>query len=210
LFILRRWTCTFNILSLSLSSEQQVIIQFLPKEKIHPTQIHRRLAAHSGLETYSLRSVQCWCQLFDCGRQNLRDDPKSGRAPVDHLDAKPITCLEAMDVSPATILSRLHNSLGMTNFHLHSVPHKLTDDLRRVRVTKCGEPLRALEPRQGTNFRHITTSQAMRAGFTFNTSTPQNGRSLAMKCLKGWTRLSALLSLCSRLFGSSRAFTCWI
>jgi phospholipase/lecithinase/hemolysin len=58
LFIWHRWRCTFNILSLSMNYEQRVIIQFLYKEKVHPTQIHRRLAAQYVLEIYSLRNVQ--------------------------------------------------------------------------------------------------------------------------------------------------------
>jgi hypothetical protein len=79
--------------------------------------------------------------------------------------------------------NRLHNSLGMKNFHLRWVSHQLTDDLRQMRVAKCSELLRALEAMQRTHF--ATLSQVMRAGFTSNTSTPHNGRSLAMKCLKG-------------------------
>jgi hypothetical protein len=125
-----------------MSHEQRVMIQFLHKEKGHPTQIHRRLAVQYGLETYSLRKVQHWYQLFDCGRENLHHDPMSGRPQIHHLDAKIIACLEkepfpwacllgeALDVSPATVLSCLHNSLGMKNFHLRWVPHQLTDGLR--------------------------------------------------------------------------------
>jgi hypothetical protein len=56
--MLRRGIRVFNILSLSMSYQQRVIIQFLHKEKIHLTQIHRRLAAQYGIETYSLQSVQ--------------------------------------------------------------------------------------------------------------------------------------------------------
>jgi hypothetical protein len=37
---------------------------------------------------------------------------------------------------------------GNENFHLRCVPHQLTDDLRQVRVAKCGEPLRPLETMQ--------------------------------------------------------------
>jgi DNA-binding Lrp family transcriptional regulator len=49
---------------------------------------------------------------------------------IDHIDAKIIACLEgepfasayslpeALDVSPATVLSRLHNSLEMKIVHL--------------------------------------------------------------------------------------------
>jgi hypothetical protein len=53
--------------------------------------------------------------------------------------------VESLDVSPATALSRLHNSLGTKNFHLRSVPQQLTDGPWEVRVAKCGELLRMLE-----------------------------------------------------------------
>jgi hypothetical protein len=49
---------------------------------------------------------------------------------------------EALDLSPTTVLSRSRNPLGMKNFHLRWVLHQLTDDLRHVRVAKCGGLLR--------------------------------------------------------------------
>jgi hypothetical protein len=171
--------------------EQRFIIQFLHKETVHPAQIHRRLAAQYGLETYSLRRVQHWCKLFNCERQGLHNDLRSGIPPIDHSNAKIIACLErepfssapslveALEMSPPTVLSRLRNSLGTDNCHLRWVTHQLTDDLRQMRVAKCGEFLLRLEAMQRTHFRHI--SQAMRAGFTSNASTFHNGQSLAMK-----------------------------
>jgi hypothetical protein len=95
----------------------------------------------------------------------------------------------SLDVLPATILSRLHNSLGMESFHLCWVPHPLTDDLRQLGIAKSGELLRALEAVQRSI--STTSSQAMRADFASNISTPHNGRSLSMKCPKGWAGLSA-------------------
>jgi hypothetical protein len=94
---------------------------------------------------------------------------RSERPPIDYLDAKIIARLErkpfssasslvkALDVSPAAVLSDLHNSLGMKNFHLRWVLHQLTDDLRQVRLAKCDELLRAPEAMQRTDFRHIIT-----------------------------------------------------
>jgi hypothetical protein len=60
-------------------------------------------------------------------------------------------------MSPETVLSRLPNSLGMNFFRLRWIPHKFTDDLWQVRVTKCGELLHVLEAMQRTHFRHIIT-----------------------------------------------------
>jgi hypothetical protein len=45
----------------------------------------------------------------------------------------------------------------MKNFHLCWVPHQLTDDLKQVRVAKCGEFLHELEDMQRTHFRHVVT-----------------------------------------------------
>jgi hypothetical protein len=77
------------------------------------------------------------------------------------LERKPFSpaysLAEALDLSPATVLSRLHNSLEMKNFHLRWVPYHLADDLRQVRVAKCGELLRALEAMQRTHSHHILT-----------------------------------------------------
>jgi hypothetical protein len=64
---------------------------------------------------------------------------------------------EALDVSPATVLNRLHDSLGMKIFHLRWVPHQLKDDLWQVRAAKCYELLNVLEAMQRTIFRHIIT-----------------------------------------------------
>jgi hypothetical protein len=105
-------------------------------------------------------------------------------------------------------LSRLHNSLGMKNFHLPWVPHQLADGLRQVRVAKCGELLRALEAVQRTHFRHIITSQAMRAGLTSNTSMPHNGRSLAMNGLKHEPGDPHCQVYANGWFGASMASTC--
>jgi hypothetical protein len=60
-------------------------------------------------------------------------------------------------VSRATVLSRLHNSLGTQNFHLRWVPHQLTDRLPQVRVAKCGELLHALEVMQRNLFCQLIT-----------------------------------------------------
>jgi hypothetical protein len=114
-----------------MSYEQRAIVQFLHKEKVHRTKIHKRLTAQYDLETYNLRSVQHWCQFFDCGHQNLHADTRSREPPIDDLDAKIIAWLErepfssayllaeALDVPPEIVLSHLHSSLGMKIFHLH-------------------------------------------------------------------------------------------
>jgi hypothetical protein len=65
---------------------------------------------------------------------------------------------EALDVSPATVLNYLDNSLGVKNFHLRRIPHQLTDDLQEVMIAKCREVLRVLDAMQRTGFRHVVTT----------------------------------------------------
>jgi hypothetical protein len=79
---------------------------------------------------------------------------------------------EALDLSPATILSCLHNSLGMKNFHLRWVPHQLTDDLRQVRAAKCSEIFRALEAMKRTHFRHIIRGDESWVYFEYQRALP--------------------------------------
>jgi hypothetical protein len=85
---------------------------------------------------------------------------------------------EAVYMSPATVMSRLYNSLGMEFCHLCWVPRQLKDDLLQNMVSffACwklyNEPF------------FTTLSQTMKTGLSSNTSMPHNGRSLAMKCLK--------------------------
>jgi hypothetical protein len=51
--------------------------------------------------------------------------------------------------------NRLHNSLGMKNFHVRWVPHQLTSELQATRLAKCRELLPMLEALQKTNFRKV-------------------------------------------------------
>jgi hypothetical protein len=64
---------------------------------------------------------------------------------------------EALDTLPATVLSRLHNLVGIKTFNHSSVQTQMKDDQRQVTVAKCGELLHALEAVQRTHFHHIIT-----------------------------------------------------
>ena len=149
--------------------QQRVIIRFLHRERVQPGEIHRRLATQPCEDLYSKRSIEWWCAQFVCGREDIEDDHRSGRPPIDHLDTKILACLEsepfqsayslaeALGVSHATVLNRLHNSLGMKNFHVRWVPHQLTSELQATRLAKCRELLPILEALQRNNFRNVVT-----------------------------------------------------
>jgi hypothetical protein len=97
-----------------------------------------RLEAQFGDATYSQRKVRRWCQCVRQERKDLHDEVRSGRPPIDFLvirilallDEKPFhsaySVAEALSVSHSTILSRLWESLGMTNFPLRWILYELT------------------------------------------------------------------------------------
>jgi histone-lysine N-methyltransferase SETMAR len=62
-----------------------------------------------------------------------------------------------LGVSQATVLNRLHNSLGMKNFHVRWVPHQLTSELQATTLAKCRELLPMLEALQKSNSRKVVT-----------------------------------------------------
>jgi hypothetical protein len=110
--------------------EQRVIIRLLSKEGVDANRIHTRLSAQFRDETYSLRSVQRWCQYVRQGRELMDDEPRAGRPPSDFLDIQipsnlekypfhsAYSLTEILKVSHATILKHLHDALGMKHFHL--------------------------------------------------------------------------------------------
>jgi hypothetical protein len=136
---------------------------------VQPEQIHRNLAAQPCKDLYSKRSIEWWYAQFVCGREDMEDDYRSGRPPIDHLDTKILACLESepsqsayslaevLGVSQATVLNRLHTSLGMKAFHVRWVPYQLTSKLQTIRLAKCRELLPMLEVLQKNNFRKVVT-----------------------------------------------------
>jgi hypothetical protein len=91
---------------------------------------------------YQLQTVQFWITEIWGGRQDLHDEIRDRRSPLDDLDGKILAILnkspfesaysmaERMLVACSTVLYYLHESLGFKLFHLHWVPHLLTGDLR--------------------------------------------------------------------------------
>jgi hypothetical protein len=108
-----------------MDDEQRVNIQFLHREGVTPDEIHTRLRAQFGDDTHSSRGVRRWCSYGRQGREDLRDEARPGRPPIDFLDLQILRCLEkgpfhsayslaeALGVSHTTILSHLHDSSMM-------------------------------------------------------------------------------------------------
>jgi hypothetical protein len=130
--------------------EQRIVIPFLDRGHGEPWDGHARLSTQFGNTASSLRSVQRWCQHIRQGRKLPDDGPRSGRLPIDFLDSNSIiprkqpfhsaySLAEILDVSHTTMLSHLHDSLGMKLFHLRWIPNQLMEQLRASSNQKCQE-----------------------------------------------------------------------
>jgi hypothetical protein len=124
-----------------MDHNQRVIIKFLWNEESDASQIAARLQAQFVKHACQLRTVQFWITEIRRGRQDLHDEIRSRRAPLDDLDGKILAILdkspfelvysmaERLLLAYSTILQYLHESFWFKSFHLHLAPHLLTGDL---------------------------------------------------------------------------------
>jgi hypothetical protein len=77
-----------------MDDEQRMMIPFLHREDFAPNEIHRQLQAQLEDTNCSLRTVRRWCQYVPQGREDLCDELRSGRPPIDFLNIKTLACLE--------------------------------------------------------------------------------------------------------------------
>jgi transposase len=77
--------------------DQRVIIKFLWNEGASARQIAARLQAQFFEHAYQLGTVHFWIAEIRRGRQELHDEIRRGRAPLDDLDGK---ILAILDKSP--------------------------------------------------------------------------------------------------------------
>jgi hypothetical protein len=104
--------------------DQRVIIKFLWNERTDAHQIAAILQAQFAEHAYQLRTVQFWITEIQRGRQDLHDEIRRGRPPLDGLDAKILAVLnkspfqsfsstaERLAVSLSTVLQYFHESIG--------------------------------------------------------------------------------------------------
>jgi hypothetical protein len=112
--------------------EQWVIIRFLFQEDSNANgdHIHRRPQAQFTDDAHSIPSVRRWYQFIRQGREDLHDDPRSGRLHIDFIGIKILSALEkepfhsahllaeVVDTPSSTVIRHLRNLLRMKNVHL--------------------------------------------------------------------------------------------
>jgi hypothetical protein len=128
-----------------MEDDQTVIIKFLWNERADARQIVTILQAELGENSYQLRTVQFWIGEIRRCCQDLHDEMRSRRPPLDDLDSKILVILEKspfgssrsmaqrLAVVQSIVLWHLHESIAIKSFHLRCVPHQSTDDLRQKR-----------------------------------------------------------------------------
>jgi hypothetical protein len=124
-----------------MECDRRVIIRFLWNDETNAYEITRRLQAQFDEHVYTLWTVRFWITEVRLGGQDLHDEIRTGRLPLDNLDDKILARLdespfesarsiaETLYIARSTVLLHLHDSVGSRSFHLHWMPHLLTHDL---------------------------------------------------------------------------------
>ena len=69
----------FKKIETPAACEIRSVIRFLNAKNMKPAEIHRQLCDVYGEQAMSSSMVRRWVRLFNEGRENVHDDPRSGR-----------------------------------------------------------------------------------------------------------------------------------
>jgi len=129
--------------------EQRAVINFLTLEGVRPLEIEDRMKNVYGDSAPSIRTVRKWSILFRRGRLSLEDDSRSG-CPSTVVVPDNITIIEKivtedprikvdeiekrLDISHGSIISILHDRLGMIKKCSKWIPKSLSQEQMRQRL----------------------------------------------------------------------------
>jgi hypothetical protein len=149
--------------------DQRAIVKFFWTDGTDACKIATRLQAQFAEHAYQLRIVQFWISEIWRRRQDLHDEIRAGRPPLNNLDVKILAILdkspfesarpiaERLCVSHPTVLEHLHKSIGFRSFHLRWVLHLLTDDFRQKRKEYATAMLPFLHAAERDGWHHHVT-----------------------------------------------------
>jgi hypothetical protein len=110
--------------------EQRIIIKFLTKENMDAHEILAKLQAHFENEAYALRTVRLRMGEAHRGREDLRDEHRSGRLPLTPINTQLMHILgkssfesarsigQTLKTSHRFGLHHLYEVVGFKSFHL--------------------------------------------------------------------------------------------
>ena len=123
---------------------------------INPKIIFEELTEALGFDGPSYATVKRWAKRFREGREDVSDDPRSGR-PISVLTDENIECVRQVieddphstyddimaetDLSRGTIERTIHDHLKMRKVVSRWVAHQLTDEQKQKRLRICRQNL---------------------------------------------------------------------
>lgn len=149
--------------------EQRSVIHYYYLKGKNPVKIQDKLIATYQSKAMKLKAIQYWFHEFKCGRSNVNDNPKSGRPPLDDIDAIILKTLtdypfatlsmisEICDCSIATVYNHFTDILGYKNYTLRWVPYFLTSDLKNRRKNGAQQLKNALLNESKKDYNHLIT-----------------------------------------------------
>jgi hypothetical protein len=75
-------------LAVLMGYEQRVVIKFLFNKRVDARQIAEKLRAQFYKDAYALRTAQFWITELQRGREDLHDEPRTGRPSAENLPTK--------------------------------------------------------------------------------------------------------------------------
>ena len=128
----------FKKIETPAACEMRSVIRFLNAKKMKPAEIHRQLCDVYGEHAMSSSLIRRWVRLFKEGRENVHDDPRSGRPSVVNEDLVRAVEEKIRENRRFTITSLSANDFHLF-LHLKSflAGRRLHDNEVKEAVTTC-------------------------------------------------------------------------
>jgi transposase len=149
--------------------KQRVIIKFLANDGLGADEIEEKLRTQFPEEANSLCMVQFWITEVKRCREDLQDEPRSGRPHAADLERRiqemldhslfegAQSIVETLQVSDSTALKHLRDDLGSRCFYFRWGPHLLTPELKEQRRRSAREMVPVLEAAAKDGWYHLVT-----------------------------------------------------
>ena len=149
--------------------DQRYVLQFLFGLGNSNKEIHDSLKRIYKDRAYSPSAIQYWTQQFKLGRKDVQDEPRSGRPREEiyryiiqnEVDDDPYCSIRMIakktKIAVSTVFQIMTQELGYRYKHLHWIPHNLTPEMKKNRVTQSKVILNHLQTAKRSHFTNILT-----------------------------------------------------